>query len=63
VANDEKPIRTLPRWTGFAVFVLVLVAIAIVLVATRIPHAKRPSIQPAPVTSVVTITTTHTPTS
>jgi hypothetical protein len=62
VPNDEAPIRTLPRWTGLAVFVFVVLAIAAVLIATRIPHAKRPSIQPAPVTSIVTITTTHTPT-
>jgi len=63
VPSDETPIRTLPRWTGLAAFVFVLLAIAVVLIATQIPHAKRPTIQPPPVTHTVTFTTTHTPTS
>jgi hypothetical protein len=62
VASDRTSKRPFPRWTGVAVFVTVVVAIAIVLLAQRIPHAKRPIIQPPPHTTVITITTTRTPT-
>lgn len=54
---------SVPRWTGVAVLVFVLVAIAVVLAATQIPHAKRPMIQPPPRTTTLTFTTTVTPTS
>lgn len=59
-ADESGP--SVPRWTGVAVLVFVLVAIAVVIAATQIPHAKRPTIQPPPRTTTLTFTTTVTPT-
>jgi hypothetical protein len=60
VVNDERAIR-LPPGTGIAVFLTVVVLIALVLIAQRVPHALRPTIQPPPVTTVITVTNTPTP--
>jgi hypothetical protein len=57
VADEEKR-DSLTQGTAIAVFVVVVVLIAIVLISLRIPHALRPSIQQAPVTTVVTVTPT-----
>ncbi|MDT4893379.1 MAG: hypothetical protein QOE97_2414 [Pseudonocardiales bacterium] len=60
MVNDERAIR-LPPGTGIAVFLTVVVLIALVLIAQRVPHALRPTIQPPPVTTVITVTNTPTP--
>jgi hypothetical protein len=60
MADDDKPFR-LPAGAGVAVFLTVVVLIALVLIAQRIPHALRPTIQPPPVTTVLTVTSTPTP--
>lgn len=57
--KDDQP-GGLPTATAVGVFVLVVIAIAAVLIAQRIPHALRPTLQQPPHTSVVTITTTPT---
>ncbi|HJQ41583.1 MAG TPA: hypothetical protein VJ831_00730 [Jatrophihabitantaceae bacterium] len=54
---DKKP-DTLPQGVAIAVFLVVIGLIALVLISLRIPHALRPSIQQAPVTTVVTVTPT-----
>lgn len=59
--DDDNLRPSVPRWTGAAVLLFVLVAIAIVIAATQIPHAKRPIIQPPPRTTTLTFTTTITP--
>jgi hypothetical protein len=51
----------LPRGTGIAVLVGVLLLIAIVVATTRIPHGTRPHYAPTP--SITTVTLTQTPSS
>jgi hypothetical protein len=63
VADAEQTRSTLPRWTGLAVLVFVLIAIGVVIAATQIPDAKLPTIQPPPRTTTLTFTTTITPSS
>lgn len=63
MADDERDGPSVPRWTGLAVLVFVLIAIVAVLAATKIPDAKRPTIQPPPHTTTLTFTTTYTPSS
>ena len=60
---DDRDGPSVPRWTGLAVLVFVVIAIAVVLAAQKIPDAKRPTIQPPPRTTTLTFTTTYTPSS
>lgn len=63
MADAEESRSTLPRWTGLAVLIFVLLAIGVVIAATQIPHAERPIIQPPQRTTTFTFTTTFTPSS
>jgi hypothetical protein len=58
VPRDEDDRVVISGWATAGVLVTVLVLIGIVLFAQTIPHAKRPTIRPAPITTV--ITETHT---
>ena len=54
--SDGEKHEVVSQGTAIAVFVAVIVLIAIVLISLRIPHALRPTIKQAPVTTVVTVT-------
>jgi hypothetical protein len=60
VADDKKDTNAPVTYTGIAVFLVVILLIAIVLISLRIPSALRPTIEEAPVTTVVTVTNTPT---
>jgi hypothetical protein len=59
--TDDTPRATIPRWTGLAVFVVVVLAVvAVLLLEFKVPKAQRPTIL-TPHTTVITVTTTQTP--
>lgn len=53
--------RSLPAGTGVAVLVFVVALIVVVIFASRLKKAERPTLKPTPAITVVTITHTNTP--
>lgn len=51
--------RNLPSGTGIAVLLFVVALIVVVLFASRLKKAERPTLKPTPSVTVVTITHTN----